>query len=330
MQKLLLIAGSGRSGTTWVLDSLADANQLRPIFEPLHPESNKIAHQLAYSYLTREDDHTELKRYISAVASNALDSIWTDYRIRPSRLSLSGQRLRSAAEFKRYLRTWATLIRRRRTYSAKKCRDGVLVKCIRANLMLDWITANFEAKIVLLMRHPCAVVESQLRFAEHWDPYGLLARYRDDPGLMSGPLRNQYTVLDQTFSRPEALAAVWCIENLVPALQAAKNGYQVVFYEELLENPEAEWQRIATALDISLIPGPVLLKQPSQQAAVRLQKQEAADGNYSERYSTWRKSLSKEILDQVSTVLNCFGIDFYSVSRSRPDIDLFKRLFLPQ
>jgi len=37
MHGMKLIAGSGRSGTTWVLDALADANDLRPVFEPLHP-----------------------------------------------------------------------------------------------------------------------------------------------------------------------------------------------------------------------------------------------------------------------------------------------------
>ena len=38
MNDLLIIAGSGRSGTTWVLDAVAEANQLRTKFEPLGPD----------------------------------------------------------------------------------------------------------------------------------------------------------------------------------------------------------------------------------------------------------------------------------------------------
>jgi hypothetical protein len=32
-----VVAGYGRSGTTWVQDVLAISNELRPVFEPLHP-----------------------------------------------------------------------------------------------------------------------------------------------------------------------------------------------------------------------------------------------------------------------------------------------------
>jgi hypothetical protein len=45
-----IIAGSGRSGTTWVLDALAEANALRPVFEPLHPLAIPQARPFAYRY----------------------------------------------------------------------------------------------------------------------------------------------------------------------------------------------------------------------------------------------------------------------------------------
>jgi hypothetical protein len=194
--------------------------------------------------------------------------------------------------------------------------------------MLDWIHANFDAQIVLLMRHPCAVVESRLRFSEHWDPYSLLARYRNDEALMEGPLRERAGVLDQEFSRPQALAAIWCIENLVPALQAAANRYQIVFYEELLERPEAEWQRVAEGLGLSVVPGAGLRQQPSQQSAVRLQKRGMDDDSYSQSYGSWRKRLTTTNLRQIAKVLDAFGVEFYTVSESRPSVESFIREFL--
>ena len=147
---------------------------------------------------------------------------------------------------------------------------------------------------------------------------------------MKGPLQSQIDVLDHALTRPQALAAVWCIENLVPAIQAAANRYEVVFYEELLEHPEVEWRRIAAALGMAVVPSSVLLQQPSQQAAVRLQKRETPTSNYSETYSSWRARLSNEDLNQISNVLRAFGIEFYTTSESRPDVDSFKRRFLSQ
>ncbi len=328
MDKLRLIAGSGRSGTTWVLDAVAEANNLRPIFEPLHPETSKIAHEFGYAYLTRISQCPELKTFLTAVANNAFRSIWTSYRSRPVRLRMTRRHFRSATEMRGLLKTWKLLTYRYWTYRARERRDTVLVKCIRANLMLDWINANFDAQIVLLMRHPCATVESQLRFPDYWDPYQLLERYRTDAGLMKGPLGERIRVLDTELSRSRALAAIWCIENLVPILQASANRYQIVFYEELLERPEVEWRRITQGLGVPAVPDADLLKQPSQQAAVRLQNQNTAGEAYSESYASWRKRLTAEEIEQISTVLNHFGIRFYTISETRPNIEMFRQAFM--
>ena len=59
-----LIAGSGRSGTTWVQDALAAANDLRPVFEPLHPAVSEIGARYAYRALSRNDEHPELQRFL--------------------------------------------------------------------------------------------------------------------------------------------------------------------------------------------------------------------------------------------------------------------------
>ena len=329
MDKLRLIAGSGRSGTTWVLDAIAEANELRPIFEPLHPDSSETALQYGYKYLTRGTKSSELQNLFMSAANNSLRSVWTSYRIRPVRLKPKGRHLRSATELKTLVRKWALFARRRWSYRQHQRRDAVVVKCIRANLMLDWIHANFDSRIVLLMRHPCAVVESQLRFPEHWDPYWLLAKYRSDRRLMQGPLRARSGVLDQKLSRPQALAAIWCIENLVPSSQAAANNYTVVFYEELLERPDVEWSRIATGLGVTIVPEDKLLERPSQQAAVRLQKLEINnEENYSKSYASWRARLTAADISQIASVLEGLGVTFYAVSENRPDVSSFCREFL--
>jgi hypothetical protein len=328
MNTLRLIAGSGRSGTTWLLDSIAEANNLRPIFEPLHPDSSVIAQKFSYAYLTQENAHDDLRLFFEEITDNQFKSVWTSYRINPKRLRLDPKRFRSASQLKGLLRKWSLLANRYWTYRARERRSDSVVKCIRANLMLDWIQANTNAQTVLLMRHPCAVVESQLRFPEVWDPYWLLEKYRNDSALMDGPLRELHAVIERDFTQAQALTAIWCIENLVPALQAKANSYQVVFYEELLEHPDTEWKRVATGLGLEAIPAARLLTRPSQQSAVRLQKQGSDDSGYVRSYASWRQRLAASDIDAIAAVLHAFGIEFYTVAQSRPIIESFKRQFL--
>ncbi len=327
--KLRLIAGSGRSGTTWVLDAIADANRLRPVFEPLHPGTSEIAREFGYAYLTRGAGEEVLKAFLTAITYYGQRSLWTSYRIRPVVLRLSLNHLRSLTEINGLLRKWRLLAQRHFRYREQERREAVIVKCIRANLLLDWVHANFvDARIILLMRHPGAVVESQLRFPDHWDPYRLLARYRNDEALMDGPLREQATLLNQDFSPSQALTAIWCIENLIPATQAAANRYQIVFYEELIEQPETEWQRIAVGLDLTAVPAADVLERPSQQSSVRLQNQANNGDSYSVSYANWRKRLKAEDRRDIAAVLDAFRVDFYTVSANRPNVDLFAKKFL--
>ena len=57
-----IILGSGRSGTTSVQDCLAQANHLRPIFEPLHEGESELGRRFAHRMLAAADENEELER----------------------------------------------------------------------------------------------------------------------------------------------------------------------------------------------------------------------------------------------------------------------------
>jgi hypothetical protein len=177
------------------------------------------------------------------------------------------------------------------------------------------------------MRHPGAVVESQLRFAEYWDPFWVLERYTADETLMQGALRPYAHFLKRGLSRAGALTANWCIENLVPASEAAQNNYCVVFYEELLEQPQAEWRRLTEGLGLKDVPNPHLLNEPSQQSAQKLRKHASDTASYQRSYSHWRERLPSGVLEQIASVLDAFGVNFYSVPENRPDVRGFMRAY---
>lgn len=316
MSKLRLIAGSGRSGTTWVLDSMADACALRPVFEPLHPSDTDTGREHTHTYLTREHSKPELKKLFSDAMDGSSRSSWTSYRI----VSRELWRFRpvSARRLSRTLRRWQNLLQRAWQYRERERREEALVKCIRANLMLDWISKNFDAHIVLLLRHPCAVVESQLRFAEAWDPYSRLDVYRSDSQLMSGALKEFHDLLHRPLSHAEALATIWCIETHIPLSQAESNGYTVVHYEELLEDPQTEWQRIAAGLKVDRVPDAEIVSAPSQQAAIRLRNDTTESSDYSASYAKWRGRLEESSVEEIQGILHAFGIKIYNVDSDRP------------
>ena len=65
MTPIRFIAGSGRSGTTWIQDALAAANGLRPVFEPLHPYLSDIGGRYAHRAMSADEEHAELKAFLT-------------------------------------------------------------------------------------------------------------------------------------------------------------------------------------------------------------------------------------------------------------------------
>lgn len=114
----IILAGSGRSGTTWLEEILCGLPGIQPIFEPLHPrfnlevrrltgiETRQLENQEAFLhawYLAPDDEQPAWTALLENVLSGRLRNHWTDQE--------------------------------RRTYFP----DRYLVKEIRANLMLGYI-----------------------------------------------------------------------------------------------------------------------------------------------------------------------------------------------
>ena len=81
-----IVAGSGRSGTTWVLDVLAEANRLRPVFEPLYPGAHPVAEKFHSKYLEPSQDEPQLQDYLSRVFERRETNSFSDFRISPPNL----------------------------------------------------------------------------------------------------------------------------------------------------------------------------------------------------------------------------------------------------
>ncbi len=206
----VFLAGSGRSGTTWVSDVINYKNDYRLIFEPFNPNKVQTCKDFkSKQYLRADDRRKEFLEPAKKIVSGAIRNRWTD-------------------------RFHKTFLARRR-----------LIKDIRANLLLRWLHANFpEMPIVLLLRHPYPVVESRLRM----DWRDNLAETMSQKELIEDFLLPFEEEIRRARTPFERHVFLWCIDNYVPLRQFGPGEIQPVFYENLLAHPEDELDRLFSFL----------------------------------------------------------------------------------
>lgn len=203
----LVLAGTGRSGTTWISEVINYHNEYRLMDEPdRNGRIESFAHFNAIQYIRPDDDNPAF--------------------IEPVRLALTG-RLRN---------DWADRFNTR-VISSKR-----LVKFIRTNLYLKWMVNHFPGlRVALLLRHPCAVCLSQSKLDWEIDLHDILLV---QPQLMEDflePFREQIAAVDTLF---EKRLWMWCVENYVALSQLEAGDVHLAFYESFCEQPESEIERL--------------------------------------------------------------------------------------
>jgi hypothetical protein len=311
----MLIAGSGRSGTTWVLDVIATTFQLRPVFEPLHPTAVKGAEPYAWRYLPADEDIPGMAQFVGDAFAGRISTLWTDFRVHPRSIFPYLHDLRDLASWNLLRHDWMTAIRQYRACRTWRTRQRVIVKCIRANLLLGWIAKRFHAKVVLLVRHPGAVVESKLRLAGiSWDPTEMLGVYRRDDRIQELRGGLYWDLLHRDLTPAQALTLLWCIENQGPMAEASGNAYLLVHYEDLVDHGAPAWDRIAHYLGLrSDAWDHALLARPSQQASTVWQGQDAVRS-----HANWMRRISDDTLQQIEAMLDATGEVVYRAREARP------------
>jgi hypothetical protein len=202
----VFLAGSGRSGTTWVADVINHRREYRLVFEPFHPGKVSVCGGFASKqYLRPSDRREEYLEPARMILTGELRSPWTD-------------------------RFHRGLVARRR-----------LIKEIRANLLLGWMRANFPGMpVILLLRHPCAVAASRL--ALNWgDNLSETMAQEELVEDFLAPFEREIRGTDTAFERHLFL---WCIDNYVPLTQFEPGEIHVAFYERFVADPRGETERL--------------------------------------------------------------------------------------
>ncbi|MFK8031695.1 MAG: hypothetical protein AB8G18_15770 [Gammaproteobacteria bacterium] len=312
---LRILAGSGRSGTTWLQDVLCVANDLRAIFEPLEPHGWERAKAFSRKYANANTVWPELEAFWGDVNLGQAPGIWSDYRVRPDRLVPRPSSFSSLTAFKQYLAHWLALKNNSRKFREQKKFSNSIIKVIRANLMLSWLADQPHSKIAFVIRHPAAVVESQLRLGNDWNAKRIAAFYNNDIRLNERLGIDWAVLCSKTQNDAELFTLIWCLENVLP-LQECGTHERVAFicFEHLATGDHNAWERLLSAFDLNVMPDARLIAKPSQQASANMDQAESK----AQYLASSLGRLSDENRTSIQTILDRVGVEFYNTTSMEP------------
>ena len=201
---------------------------------------------------------------------------------------------------------WADRFTPRGIYRAR------LIKDIRVNLFLYWLHHRYPAMpIVFLMRHPLAVVSSQrtmgwqLKCADLYEQIHLVEDFLE-------PFRGVVQECRDDFDR---MIVLWCIENYVPLKQFSQDQLHLVFFEELVRDPEYRSRKIFEFLGRDYESDVMArINTPSELARASSAIRTGGDVIHS-----WHKTVSESEVKRAMEFLRLFGLDTIYGEESMPD-----------
>ena len=297
----ILVAGSGRSGTSWLAELLNHRNEYHYIFEPFHPPEFdspvpievglKSCSNFTYHLYLRPDDADP--RYL-----------------RPAAEVLAG-RVRSG---------WTEQYNRR-LFATRR-----IVKEVTANLLLPWFAANFPGMpIVLILRHPCAVAASRgsLNWDTRWEL--VLSRVLRQPALLEDVVGPFVDLFERASSYVERQVLMWCLDNYVPLRRLGAKDIHIVFYEELVAQPEAEIPRLLNFLGKPVDPSIFdAMRRPSMLSDWNSPTLKGAS-----RTATWKTKLDASDVRRAMAVLAAFGLNAIYADDPMPNAAGLSELMAP-
>ncbi|MGP1383514.1 MAG: sulfotransferase domain-containing protein [Thainema sp.] len=280
-EDVIWVVGDGRSGTTWLADLINWHGRYRELFEPFHPEIVQNAkHFNFFEYLRPEQRNSDVADFLNLVFSGKFKNFRADV-----------SQLR-----------WFY--------------EGLLVKDIFANLLLPWVNQNLPSvKKVLVVRNPFATaVSKQKKKGWTWmeDPQDFLKQkelYED----YLAPFENVIYATGEDFIEKQVL--IWAIIHYIPLHSLKKNDAYILFYEDLVNDPEKEIEKLFRYLygeskflyiDNASLKNKLLSKaaKPS-----RTSRKKNGQKTIENSLDSWKAELSTRQIEQGIKILSRFGLD---------------------
>jgi hypothetical protein len=282
----VFVTGNGRSGTSWIGETLGRANEVLYYREPCHPRANGLAGAEAERVWCRHLRPGDRDGYFEATLGAAFRG-----RFWPG----SGYRL---ADYR------ARLGRRPR----------VIVKEVASFLSLEWVAARWQPAVVVILRHPGAYAASVRNLAQEALELERFALLKAEPALRPrlaawGP--EVAAALAAARDPLEVSVASWAIRTRVALEARARHpDWQMVRYEAVAGDPVAEFRTLYARLGLAWA--------PAIEAWLRNRTSADAAGNYTTarvsaaRIDAWRGQFSAAEIVRIRRMLEPFALPVYA------------------
>lgn len=278
----IVISGYPRGGTTWLSEVMSTIPRSHVLWEPLHLGNNPTCKEYGFdwsNFCHPENNQPRWEEYMQKlIAGRELTcSTLTRLNLKPMRL-FSPQTL--------------------------------ILKFVNGNLLMPWMAERLPIRPIILLRHPCAVVASQLKHGS-WDQLTNLAP--QDAIRLSPAVVKAFPFVETVYGKlstfEEALAFSWAIKTIVP-LYFQSEKILLTHYESLVDTPEIEIPRIFKHLGRA-IPNSFYeqLKNPSRSTR--------ASSNFAKRgdaLSGWQQTLDPKQIHQILNIAQEMKVSIYDES----------------
>lgn len=229
-QSPIIIAGFGRSGTTWLSDILSKALGGLILFEPFHPgvydESEVFCYASSFSKQKKVGDH--LKRCLTEPPQK---NNWL------LRNHLNTPLVENSQAFVEYI--WDNT-------------EVLGFKSIRSNHCLAELASSIKGKVIYIYRHPLAVLSSILNRKNFWEEYGwewhesfFFKRTFEHPLWSKYQLDTLKKIYSNVKSNKEkTILMMWSISLIISLREIDKCDGILLSYESLYLDPYEETKRI--------------------------------------------------------------------------------------
>ena len=233
-QKSVLITGAPRSGTTWVGRTLAQAARTRYVHEPFNLSAGPCACGVKidkwFYYVTKETDAACSRHF--------------HHLLKP------GFHLWNTLNFIADLKQKKKLQRMFR-YIKSFRNDRSIVKDPLAIFSAEWLESTFDMDVVVLVRHPAAVVSSYKKLNWSHD----FTHFVSQDALMQEhlhPFKDEINrLVDRKADDIDRISVLWKIINYAAIKLTIKHeNWICVRYEDIVQSPVAGFESIFKRLDL--------------------------------------------------------------------------------
>jgi len=275
----ITIFASPRGGSTWLSNILMALPKTALIYEPLfrnlYPELQKLNFDWN-QHIPQSDDWPEAYEFFRKLLNREIVNakIYRRNRFR----DLGGSEL-------------------------------FIYKIVRGNLLLPWLVDRFNINPILLIRHPCSVVASQLNHPG-WGWVNRFTNYYIPQGRGHDVWKPYVSIFKHIKYPEEVLAAEWSILNKYLIDHPYNNDkWLTIAYESMLLNPEKEIQRIFNRICQKI---PKNIEQVIKDPVNTRDEQSEKLIRSGEQLTIWENRLTQIQIARILNIVGEFDIQFYN------------------